>query len=77
MKSLRLDQLSTGKMYQISGFEVSQSVYAEKLHKMGFVTGTPVRLAPVALKDPMVIELRGSRIALRRSEASQVLVEEI
>jgi len=44
---------------------------------MGFVEGTPLRLAPVALKDPMVVEIRGSRIALRRMEAKQVYVEEL
>lgn len=77
MKHLRLDQVLQGKTYQIAGFEVRDSQYAEKLYKMGFVEGTPVRLAPVELKDPMVIELRGSRIALRRNEANKVLVEEL
>ena len=44
---------------------------------MGFVEGTPVELAPVKLSDPMVIQIRGSRIALRKSEAQQVLVKEL
>lgn len=77
MKNLHLDQVLQGKTYQIAGFENSESPYIEKLYKMGFVEGTPLQLAPVELKDPMVIELRGSRIALRREEANQVLVKEI
>ena len=44
---------------------------------MGFVEGTPVELAPVNVSDPMVIQIRGSRIALRKSEAQQILVQEL
>lgn len=74
---ISLDQVRKGKTYQVAGFQNSESAYAEKLYKMGFVEGTPLRLAPVALKDPMVVEIRGSRIALRRMEAKQVFVEEL
>lgn len=77
MTLLRLDQVLQGKAYQIAGFEGRDSPYAEKLYKMGFVEGTTVRLAPVELKDPMVIEVRGSRVALRRTEANQIYVEEL
>jgi ferrous iron transport protein A len=44
---------------------------------MGFVEGTPVQLAPVELADPIIIEIRGSRIALRRQEAKQIYVQEL
>lgn len=75
-QGLNLTEICRNKMYQISGFTNSSSDYAKKLHKMGFVEGTPVQLAPVKLSDPMVIQIRGSRIALRKSEARQVLVQE-
>ena len=73
---LSLDKILKGRCYKVSGFETEHSKYAEKLYKMGFVKGTPVELAPVQLTDPMVVQIRGSRIALRRSEAREVLVVE-
>ncbi len=72
-----LTEISRDKMYQVAGFVNNSTDYAEKLYKMGFVEGTPVELAPVKLSDPMVIQIRGSRIALRKSEAQQILVEEL
>lgn len=75
-ENINLAEISRDKVYQVSGFTNSSSDYAKKLHKMGFVEGTPVELAPVKLSDPMVIQIRGSRIALRKSEAQQVLVQE-
>jgi ferrous iron transport protein A len=77
MKTISLDQVLKGKAYQVSGFQQRDSAYAEKLYKMGFVEGTPVQLAPVELADPIIIEIRGSRIALRRQEAKQIYVQEL
>ncbi len=76
-KRTNLTEISRDKMYQVDGFVSSSTEYAEKLYKMGFVEGTPVELAPVKLSDPMVIQIRGSRIALRKSEAEQILVKEL
>ena len=61
---ISLDQVAKGKTYQVIGFQHSESAYAEKLYKMGFVEGTTLQLAPVALKDPIVIEIRGGRIVI-------------
>jgi len=72
-----LIDIKRGKSYQITGFIDHPSEYTEKLHKMGFVTGTPIYLAPVAISDPMVFQIRGSRIALRKNEALQILVQEV
>ncbi len=76
-RHINLSNIKAGNAYQIAGFENSSSDYAEKLYKMGFVEGTPIELAPVNLTDPMVIEIRGSRIALRKKEAEEVLVEAV
>ena len=72
-----LTEINREKIYQVAGFVDNSSDYAQKLHKMGFVEGTPVELAPVKLSDPMVIQIRGSRIALRKDEAQQILVQEL
>lgn len=76
-KSTNLTEISRDKIYQVAGFVNNSTDYADKLYKMGFVEGTPVELAPVKLSDPMVIQIRGSRIALRKSEAQQILVQEL
>lgn len=76
-KSTNLTEIRRDKMYQVAGFVENSTDYAEKLFKMGFVEGTPVELAPVKLSDPMVIQIRGSSIALRKSEAQQILVQEL
>ena len=76
-ENTNLTEISRDKSYQVAGFINNSSDYAQKLHKMGFVEGTPIELAPVKLSDPMIIQIRGSRIALRKSEAQQVLVQEL
>ena len=75
-KNISLNNIEKGKSYEVTGFETDSSVYAEKLYKMGFVKGTPLELAPVELSDPMVVQIRGSRIALRKNEAKEVIVKE-
>lgn len=76
-RNCNLADMAKGKIYQVSGYAQATSDYANKLHKMGFVIGTPVELAPVKLSDPMVVQIRGSRVALRKKEARQIYVEEL
>jgi ferrous iron transport protein A len=46
-----------------------------RLLDLGFVPGTPVRVSRRApLGDPIVFEVRGTRLCLRRTEASRVRV---
>ncbi len=46
-----------------------------RLQDLGFVAGTPVTVVRNApLGDPVIYELRGTRLCLRRSEAQLVLV---
>lgn len=68
--------MQVGISYQVAGFDSKSEDYVNKLYKMGFVEGTPVELASVKNADPIVVQIRGSRIALRKNEAHQVLVEE-
>ena len=75
--SRNLTEIQRDKTYKVEGFVNSTTEYADKLHKMGFVEGTPVELAPVKLSDPMIVQIRGSRIALRKNEARQILVMEL
>ena len=77
VKTTSLSHIRPGLPYVVAGYKEAMSDYSKKLNKMGFVKGTQIELAPVKLSDPMVVRLRGSRIALRKKEAEQVLVEEV
>ncbi len=74
-KQINLTEAVKGIPYRVAGFVYKNSDYCDKLTKMGFIAGTPIELAPVAISDPMVFQIRGSRIALRRKEAKEILVE--
>ena len=51
---------------------------AERLADLGFIPGTAIRvLRRAPLGDPSEYELRGYRLCLRRSEASQVTVRRL
>lgn len=76
-RHITLSQTTRNQRYRVIGFANGQSEYATKLYKMGFIEGTDVERAPVTINDPLVIQIRGSRIALRKSEAQEILVEEV
>jgi ferrous iron transport protein A len=49
--------------------------FRRRIMEMGLVPGTPVRVLAVApLGDPLTVELRSSRISIRKREAEQVRV---
>ena len=73
---INLANIQKGKSYRISDLRKLSSTYREKLIKMGFVSGTPIERASVQLQDPIILQIRGSRIALRKKEAQQILVKE-
>jgi ferrous iron transport protein A len=52
-----------------------ERAFRRRIMEMGLVPGTPVRVLGVApLGDPLTIDLRGSRISIRKREAEQVRV---
>jgi ferrous iron transport protein A len=59
----------------IAAVEGSRS-FRRRLIKMGLVPGTPIRVIDVApLGDPLEIEVRNSRLSIRKAEAAQIRVE--
>ena len=49
--------------------------FRRRIMEMGLVPGTPVRVVAVApLGDPLTLELRSSRLSIRKREAQQVRV---
>ena len=77
MSQQTLADTDVSKVYRIKGFEDPSSAYAYKLRRMGFTDGTTVEHVQGASHDPQIFFVRGSRVALRKSEARQVFVEEL
>lgn len=48
---------------------------ARRLAALGIVPGTPVRVLSSSPFGPMIVEVRGSRLALGRREAMRIMVE--
>jgi ferrous iron transport protein A len=69
-----LCDLSPGATAVIDTLDAAAAI-AGRLRDLGFVPGTPVTMVRRApLGDPIVYELRGYRICLRRSEARNIRV---
>ena len=74
LQQVPLDTLAPGAAASVLRVEGDDDL-AERLEALGFWAGTPVtvgRRAPFG--DPTEYRLRGYRLALRRSEASRVIV---
>jgi Fe2+ transport system protein FeoA len=72
--ALPLSHLNPGASGVIERVELASGV-GRRLLDLGFVPGTAVRvLRRAPLGDPVSYELRGVRIALRRSEAARIWV---
>jgi len=72
-----LSDIPRGRKFMITGYSDPGSEYSAKLVKMGFVEGTVIERTGTEISDPMVLNVRHSRVALRRHEARVVLVRDI
>lgn len=70
-----LSEIEREQRYEVVGFKGGGTEYEAKLHRLGFVEGTEVSLVPAQRHDPMIVRIRGSRIALRTTEAGCVVVK--
>lgn len=72
--SRRLSELSLGESATVTQVDATGDVGMRAL-EMGMIPGTVVKLVAIApLGDPLVFELRGYRLSLRRSEAAAIEV---
>ena len=73
--ALSLRDLAVGDLATVVGY-VNRTVYVDSLLRLGLIPGTEfevLRKAP--LGDPLEIRFRGYALALRPSEASDLLVQ--
>ena len=73
MKTLK--DLKTGEKGIIKKIKVNGAVH-RRLSDMGFIRGVCVEMIkPAPLGDPLQFKLRGYHLSLRKSEASEVVIE--
>jgi Fe2+ transport system protein FeoA len=70
-----LDQVAPGSCAVVRHVG-GETMVRQRLLEMGFVSGAVLRVVRWApLGDPMQVELHGTHISLRRSEARTILVQ--
>ncbi len=71
---MTLDGLRPGESVRVAGVEADARLKMH-LQELGFVAGSPVTLLmPTPFGDPLIYWLRGTSIALRKSEARCIRV---
>lgn len=70
-----LSDLAAGMCAVIRDIPVGQNEHITRLRELGLVPGTRLRVIRRApLGDPIEVSVRGSRLAMRRSEARRIEV---
>lgn len=73
MQATLLTQLKDGSTAIIKDIPVGHDEHITRLRELGLVPGTKIRVVRRApLGDPIEVAVRGSRIAMRRSEARHI-----
>jgi len=76
-EEIGLDHLAPDEVGRVAGIDAPEAL-AIRLADLGFCPGTPVQVVRRApLGDPVLYELRGYRIALRRGEARRIRVNRV
>ena len=77
MSGIPLGKLDRGIKAVIKHIEETGNGTTLRLLEMGFIEGSSVCIAHEApfSKDPIIVEVRGALIALRRSEANLIRVQ--
>ncbi len=74
---LRLSEAAAGRRYRVVRVSGSGPV-RRRMMDMGILPGAVIRvLGRAPLGDPISVEVRGTMVTVRVSEASLVLVEEV
>lgn len=68
-----LTALEPGEMAWVFAISGGRGV-TRRLAELGFIPGEPIRVLSVGWGGPLLVEVRGSRIALGRGMAAKVLV---
>lgn len=72
-QTMPLSMASPGEVVQIAGVRAGRGL-ARRLADMGLVPGSSVRVISSYMPGPVVLEVKGTRLALGRGMADKVLV---
>ena len=74
---MTLNKLKRNVRARVTGFATSDGDLETRLREIGFAEGDQVELMHVGLfgRNPMSVKLNGALIALRKNEASAVVIE--
>ncbi len=72
--TLMLDQVKNGEHVTLLAVQCGRSV-ASRMTSLGFTPGVDIEMVQNFGRGPMVVNLRGTRVALGRGEARKILVQ--
>jgi Fe2+ transport system protein FeoA len=72
--TISLAELTTGERATLLRFADSRAVI-NRLASLGFTPGAPVDMTQNYGRGPLIVTVRGTRVALGRGEAAKILVE--
>ncbi len=74
----KLKQMKPGESGEVTGYEQGTGAYRTRLLAMGLTKGTRFSIRSIApMGDPVEIEVRGSRLTLRKGESDALIVRRI
>ena len=74
---MTLSDIKDGGSFRIKYITANGEI-KKRLIDMGFINGAKGKvLREALLKDPIELQMKGYRISVRRTEAKQILVEEL
>lgn len=69
-----LDEMPTGELAVIRAFHGGREI-AGRLTSLGFTPGAEVQMTQNFGRGPLIVTVRGTRVALGRGEAAKIVVE--
>ena len=73
-KQILLSEIPVGEDATIKAFESGRAVN-NRLASLGFTPGVQVNMTQNYGRGPLIVTVRGTRVALGRGEAAQIIVE--
>ncbi len=72
-----LNDLNDGQIAKIGSYKLAQGV-SRRLMELGLMPGVTVRFIKSApLGDPIVLDVDGRQLSLRREDAAQIIVQPV
>lgn len=75
---MQVSELKPGQRVKVVKLGQGNKLYRQKLVSMGVIPGAILTIIGIApLGDPMEIEVRGTVLCLRKTEANMIQIEEV